>query len=182
MKISSIFVAFLENTDLCFIFIFIFSIIFNIPHFFELKTEMKPMNETHFNESIGENITLVVLKPQVAPTELRDNLDYSRDYVLIANSVALVFIPILTLIILNSFIFRTISQATRRHNEISSQQRRDNSVRRKETVCLLKSSPSTPSVIYISIIPSNIQLLIVIIYEIFFFRLKLKHYEKCQCS
>ena len=97
---------------------------------------MKPINETHFNESIGENITLVVLKPQVAPTELRDNLDYSRDYVLIANSVALVFIPILTLIILNSFIFRTISQATRRHNEISSQQRRDNSVRRKITVCL----------------------------------------------
>ena len=99
---------------------------------------MKLMNETYFNESIGENITLVVLKPQVAPTELRDNLDYSRDYVLIANSVALVFIPILTLIILNSFIFRTISQATRRHNEISSQQRRDNSVRRKETVCLIK--------------------------------------------
>ena len=108
--------------------LFLFSVIFNIPHFFELRTELTPMNETFFNDSLGENITEEVIKPQVAPTELRDNLDYSRDYVLIANSVALVFIPILTLIILNSFIFRTISQATRRHNEISSQQRRDNSV------------------------------------------------------
>ena len=131
----------------CLISFFPFSIIFNIPHFFELKTEMKLMNETHFNESIGENITLVVLKPQVAPTELRDNLDYSRDYVLIANSVALVFIPILTLIILNSFIFRTISQATRRHNEISSQQRRDNSVRTKPSGKLRQLTPSFGSIL-----------------------------------
>ena len=112
---------------------------------------MKLMNETHFNESIGENITLVVLKPQVAPTELRDNLDYSRDYVLIANSVALVFIPILTLIILNSFIFRTISQATRRHNEISSQQRRDNSVRTKPSGKLRQLTPSFGSILAVGL-------------------------------
>ena len=114
------------------------------------------MNETHFNESIGENITLVVLKPQVAPTELRDNLDYSRDYVLIANSVALVFIPILTLIILNSFIFRTISQATRRHNEISSQQRRDNSVRRILQCVIINKSVGAGDFGMLKALPSTI--------------------------
>ena len=67
----------------------------------------------------------------VSPTEFRENLEYSRDYVLIANSVALGFIPILVLIVLNSCIFRTISKATQRHNAISSNQRRDHSVIKK---------------------------------------------------
>ena len=76
------------------------------------------------------NVTEEVKYPVVAPTEFRENLEYSRDYVLIANSVALGFIPILTLIVLNSCIFRTISKATQRHNAISSNQRRDHSVSR----------------------------------------------------
>lgn len=104
------------------------SIIFNIPRFFELRTEMAPSNQTLFNEALGENETTEVYLPIVVPTKIRDNLEYSRDYVLIANSVALVFIPILTLIVLNSLIFRTISRATQRHNAISSNQRRDHSV------------------------------------------------------
>ena len=107
---------------------FCFSIIFNIPRFFELRTEMTALNQTFYNESIESNVTRELEVPMVMPTELRDNLEYSRDYVLIANSVALIFIPILTLIVLNSFIFRTISQATQRHNAISSNQRRDHSV------------------------------------------------------
>ena len=89
---------------------------------------MTPKNETLLDHVSGENVTIEHLYPMVVPTEIRENDDYSRDYVLIANSLALVFIPFLTLIILNSLIFRTIRQATKRHNTISSHQRRNNSV------------------------------------------------------
>ena len=111
-----------------------YSIIFNIPRFFELRTEFNFVNQTIYNESLGENVTEEVKHPVVSPTEFRENLEYSRDYVLIANSVALGFIPILTLIVLNSCIFRTISKATQRHNAISSNQRRDHSVRKKSNL------------------------------------------------
>ena len=107
---------------------FFFSIIFNIPRFFELYTEMDTKNSTIFNETLGENVTIEVTVPIVSPTELRKNSDYSRDYVLITNSVALGFIPMVGLVVLNSLIFRTINQATQRHNAISSNQRRDHSV------------------------------------------------------
>ena len=52
----------------------------------------------------------------------------SRDYVVIANSFALVIIPFFALIILNACIYRTINRATRLHNAISSNQRRDHKV------------------------------------------------------
>ena len=45
-----------------------------------------------------------------------------------ANSLGLVFIPILVLIGLNTRIFWTINLATQRHNAISTNQRRDHSV------------------------------------------------------
>ena len=90
---------------------FFFSIIFNIPRFFELRTVMNAKNTTIFNETIEENVTSEVLMPEVEPTEIRKDSAYSRDYVLIANSVALGFIPIIALIVLNSFIFRTINKA-----------------------------------------------------------------------
>ena len=54
---------------------------------------------------------------------------FSRDYVVIANSFALVIIPFFALIILNACIYRTINRATRLHNAISSNQRRDHKVR-----------------------------------------------------
>ena len=47
----------------------------------------------------------------------------------IANSFALVIIPFFALIILNACIYRTINRATRLHNAISSNQRRDHKVR-----------------------------------------------------
>ena len=107
---------------------FHFSVIFNIPRFFELRTELQSSNSTIYNETLNENVTTEIMVPTVVPTDIRKDVTYSRDYVLIANSVALGFIPILALIILNSFIFRTINQATQRHNAISSNQRRDHSV------------------------------------------------------
>ena len=101
--------------------------------------------------------------PEVQPTELRQDVDYSFYFVLMgmlylllywftilrqnifsttimivnnkikvffasANSLGLVFIPILVLIGLNTRIFWTINLATQRHNAISTNQRRDHSV------------------------------------------------------
>ena len=116
------------NKDSIYIYFFVFSIIFNIPRFFELYTEMETRNSTIFNETLGENVTTEITVPAVLPTELRKNSDYSFGYVLITNSVALGFIPMVGLVVLNSLIFRTINQATQRHNAISSNQRRDHSV------------------------------------------------------
>ena len=118
---------------------FVFSIIFNIPRFFELYTEMETRNSTIFNETLGENVTTEITVPAVLPTELRKNSDYSFGYVLITNSVALGFIPMVGLVVLNSLIFRTINQATQRHNAISSNQRRDHSVSSQYVFSLLNS-------------------------------------------
>ena len=105
--------------------------------------------------------TAVYSHPEVVPTPLRQNVDYSFYFVLMgkfnawsllrfsnitekifrisfqwyydrclisANSLGLVFIPILVLVVLNCMIFRTINKATQRHNAISTHQRRDHSV------------------------------------------------------
>ena len=105
------------------------SFVFNVPRFFELRTVVEPHNVTRFDEITNETIiTDVIEKPIVMPTDFRKDPGYSRDYVLIANSLGVVFIPIITLVVLNSLIFRTITKATQRHNAISSNQRRDYSV------------------------------------------------------
>ncbi len=106
-----------------------FSFVFNIPRFFELVTELVPVNETVVvNATTGEEANVTVYKPFLEPTDFRRNAQYSRDYVVIANSIALVVIPFFALIVLNSCIFRTINRATRLHNTISSHQRRDHKV------------------------------------------------------
>ena len=66
--------------------------------------------------------------PILVPTDLRQNADYITYYILVANSVLLIFIPIGILIILNSLIYIKISKAYRLHNAISANQRRENSV------------------------------------------------------
>ena len=119
------------------------------------------MNITFVENSSGTyaNMTTAVYShPEVVPTILRQNVDYSFYFVLMgkfntqsllrfsnltlkisfqcyydrcliaANSLGLVFIPILVLVVLNCMIFRTINKATQRHNAISTHQRRDHSV------------------------------------------------------
>ena len=90
------------------------SFLFNGPRVLELTTVMT-------NTTIGDNQTVAV--PMAVPTDLRLDLSYRRDYVTVANSLFLIVLPFITLIVLNSLIFRTITQATRRHNAISSNQR-----------------------------------------------------------
>lgn len=108
--------------------IIVSSFLFNAPRFFELRTGLVLRNETIYNETTGEEVNITIMKPELQPTELRKDPGYSRDYVLIANSFALAFFPMLALVVLNSLIFRTISKATERHNAISSHQRRDHKV------------------------------------------------------
>ena len=104
------------------------SLLFNVPRFFELRTEMRPVNVTSYNLDNGTNTTEQIMMPTLLNTEFRMNQSYSRDYILIANAIALVFFPMVVLLVLNSLIFREISRATQRHNAISSHQRRDHSV------------------------------------------------------
>lgn len=128
--------------------IVLFSLVFNIPRFFELTTVEVPGYTMMYNETLGANVNTSIDIPKLEATTLRTNPRYSRDYVLIANSFALGFIPMIVLIILNSLIFRwvevvlmfdalrvyllfvsrTISKATKLHNAISSTKRRDHSV------------------------------------------------------
>jgi len=109
------------------------SFLFNIPRFFELRTEMKLTNMT----IEGTNLTEEKMMPQVVMTEIRKNPSYSRDYVMIANFISLIVVPMLVLIILNTSIFRKISQANARHNAISSHQRSDHSVAKMLIILVL---------------------------------------------
>ena len=102
----------------------VFAILFNIPRFFELETVKEVRIMAEYNDTLGQHVNVTREMPVINATEIRADPSYSRDYVLIANSFALAFIPTIVLIILNSLIFRTISKATRLHNAISSNQRR----------------------------------------------------------
>ncbi len=88
---------------------------------------MKEKNVTMVDMT-GEPVNVTIHLPSADATDLRKNPGYSRDYVLLVNSFALAFIPMIVLIVLNSLIYRTIARATRLHNAISSNQRRDHKV------------------------------------------------------
>ena len=59
------------------------SLIFNVPRFFELRTEMKMSNFTYYNETLENYTTEARLMPSLVPTEIRKNPTYTRDYVLV---------------------------------------------------------------------------------------------------
>jgi hypothetical protein len=59
------------------------------------RTELKLSNLTYFNATLNEYTTEEMYCPTLVATDIRKNPTYSRDYVLIANSAALVFIPML---------------------------------------------------------------------------------------
>ena len=63
-----------------------------------VTTKSRPVNATTFDMENDTNVTEEIMAPMLVPTEFRKNPSYSRDYVLIANSVGLVFIPMLVLV------------------------------------------------------------------------------------
>ena len=58
-------------------------------------------------------------------TELRDNYEYCRDYLLIANFVLMALLPFLLLGIFNSLIFHMIHKSSSRQANTSRRRERD---------------------------------------------------------
>ena len=59
------------------------SLIFNVPRFFELRTEMKMSNFTYYNNSLENYTTEERMMPALLPTDIRKDPIYTRDYVLV---------------------------------------------------------------------------------------------------
>ena len=112
-------------------FIFILPVItltflWNIPRFNELRTCYKgnssdipsPVPCDH-NSSTGCELT-------VCPTEMRKNMTYCRDYILIGNFVIMLLIPFLLLCVFNGRLYHFISKNS--INITSMRQRRDHRI------------------------------------------------------
>ena len=69
--------------------------------------------------------TKMMVKMLMKMIFFRNDITYSRGYILVANLVGMSIIPLTTLIILNSCIFASIRLATKAHNRVSSRRRRD---------------------------------------------------------
>ena len=111
------------------------SVRWNIPKFFELQTCY--LNEKfggnkikfHRNENWTNLQNLEYQKIwQVCATSLRDNYNYCRDYVLIANFLVMALIPFLLLGILNSLTFQVIRMSTQNNPRTSKLQQRDQGI------------------------------------------------------
>ena len=124
------------------------SVCWNIPRFFELQTcyifynetlnysiENNTVTETHsqsnfsiFLSKMSDSEEEESLLPQVCATELRENFQYCRDYMLVANFLMMAFIPFLTLAIFNGLTFRKIVSSSRTNTRTSKRQERDHTI------------------------------------------------------
>ena len=130
-KISDLIFRVLRYSIQLFIFPVIFlAVIFNIPRFYELETcltlnSSRDLNMTFSCDQVIENKTSESCKIAICPTDLRKSFHYCRDYVLIANFVMMVLVPLLTLSTLNWHIHRFITVFSRSIVNTSSRQKRD---------------------------------------------------------
>ena len=113
----------------------LFSVLWNVPKFFELQTCYLPQNSSADAQEVLESLNETMdtydeefLIPQVCETELRLNYTYCRDYILIANFFVNTFMSFLLLAIFNCQTFITIRKASRRSNLSSNRQERDHSI------------------------------------------------------
>ena len=109
--------------------IVLFSIIYNIPKFFEIETVYLEHEEWGLDTN-GTNSSTIIVYPWLNATALRRDPAYSKYVVFILNFVVMGLIPVLLLSVLNFFIYRSISRATASHNNISSAHRRDGTMAR----------------------------------------------------
>ncbi|XP_071746298.1 FMRFamide receptor-like [Lepeophtheirus salmonis] len=77
----------------------IFSILFNIPKFYELRTEYVYNNETKTHDAY------------IQPSDLRNNIYYSTYYIFWSKFLLIEFIPYIILIVLNTSIMKTTHRA-----------------------------------------------------------------------
>ena len=109
--------------------IVLFSVIYNIPKFFEIETVYLEHEEWGLDTN-GTNSSTIIVYPWLNATALRRDPAYSKYVVFILNFVVMGLIPVLLLSVLNFFIYRSISRATASHNNISSAHRRDGTMAR----------------------------------------------------
>ena len=122
----------LRYSSLLYIFpVILLAGIFNISRFYELETCLK-VNKTKVLNLTSECQKVVIngsaqtpCKLSICPTEMRKSLSYCRDYILIANFVMMVFIPLLILSAVNCHIYRFITMSARSISNTSSRQKRD---------------------------------------------------------
>ena len=67
---------------------------------------------------------------KICPTPMRKNYSYSRDYILIANFLMMLLLPLVLISVMNTLMFLTIRKSSRRQNvtQVTSRQRRDRKV------------------------------------------------------
>lgn len=105
-------------------FIVFFSLIYNVNKFFEVELESQTyLVKSHDNSSQLFNVTF----PKVVISELRKNADYKKALIIV-NFIFMTLIPLTILMICHIKTYRAIQESIKRHNQISSHQRRDNAM------------------------------------------------------
>ena len=64
----------------------------------------------------------------ICPTELRQSVSYTRDYILLSNFLVMTFIPFILLAVFNYLLFRTIRKSSRANQETTDRHRRDQKI------------------------------------------------------
>ena len=90
-----------------------------------------PVPVSPLNISLQEDRIIVAGEPvniTVCPTSLRDNTDYVRYYILVANFVVMVLIPFIILSVLNTMLYKAVKRTGSVYKKTTSRQRRDQSI------------------------------------------------------
>jgi len=114
------------------------SVVWNIPRWNELYTCIKHRNDTHdWATRAGPALLLHTLTNSsamedknfsICATEFRDDPDYIRYYILLANFIVMAFLPFLILTIINSMLYKTITNTSTTNKRSTNRQKRDQSI------------------------------------------------------
>ena len=64
----------------------------------------------------------------ICATEMRDNTDYVRYYILLANFLVMLLVPFIILSVLNTLLYKAVKRTGSVYKRTSSRQRRDQSI------------------------------------------------------
>ena len=107
------------------------TLVWNIPRFMELETCYK-LNNSRVSLCDVNNTSECRLT--VCVTEIRRNLSYCRDYILIGNFLIMIFLPLLLLSILNCQIYHVLAKSSRRSISMKSSRRSINMESSRKTI------------------------------------------------
>ena len=107
--------------------IIVFSTIYNVNKFFEVSVGYATVEEEVYDDDAGEYRAQNVTRAIVAITSLRESPDYLKSLV-IANFMVMVVLPLAILSVCHVLTYRKVRENTKRHNAISSHQKRDDAM------------------------------------------------------